>query len=124
MNVITPQQRPDTVELVERMSNQSEGAAPATTPASTNPPLFPADIADEFRSSWDRIQTGFVDEPRDAVHQADELVAEVIKRLSDSFALERSRLEQQWDRGEQVNTEDLRITLQTYRSFFQRLLAI
>jgi hypothetical protein len=124
MNVITPQKRPDTVEPVERMSNQSEGTAPATTPASTNRPLFPADIADEFRSRWDRIQTGFVDEPRDAVHQADELVAEVIKRLSDSFAQERSRLEQQWDRGEQVNTEDLRITLQTYRSFFQRLLAI
>jgi hypothetical protein len=106
------------------MSNQSEGNVPATTSANTNRPLFPADIADEFRSRWDRIQTGFVDEPRDAVQQADELVAEVIKRLADSFAQERSRLEQQWDRGEQVNTEDLRITLQTYRSFFQRLLAI
>jgi len=87
-------------------------------------PLFPEDVANDFRSKWDRIQTGFVDEPRSAVQQADELVAQAIKRLAESFANERNRLESQWDRGDQVNTEDLRVALQTYRSFFQRLLAI
>jgi hypothetical protein len=89
-----------------------------------NAPLFPEDVASDFRAKWDRIQTGFVDEPRQAVQQADELVAQAIKRLAESFANERNRLEGQWDRGDQVNTEDLRIALQTYRSFFQRLLAI
>jgi len=89
-----------------------------------NRPLFPEDVANEFRSKWDRIQTSFVDEPRTAVQQADELVAQAIKRLAESFANERNRLESQWDRGDQVNTEDLRVALQTYRSFFQRLLAI
>jgi len=87
-------------------------------------PLFPENVASDFHSKWDRVQTGFVDEPRKAVQQADELVAEAIKRLAESFAQERNRLESQWDRGDEVSTEDLRVALQTYRSFFQRLLSI
>lgn len=90
---------------------------------STPQPLFPPDDAERLRSQWNSIQTGFVDEPRRAVEQGDELVAEVVQRLSESFASERARLEQQWDRGDQVSTEDLRIALQRYRSFFERLLA-
>lgn len=86
--------------------------------------LFPRDVADGFRANWDHIQTGFVDEPRKAAQQADELVAQVINHLAESFAKERNRLEGQWDRGDQVNTEDLRVVLQTYRAFFQRLLSI
>ena len=92
--------------------------------ASPAHPLFLEDAANDFRSRWDKIQTGFVDEPRQAVQQADELVAQAIKRLAEKFAEERNRLEQQWDRGDQVNTEDLRVALQTYRSFFQRLLSV
>jgi len=87
-------------------------------------PLFPENVANDFRSKWDGIQTGFVDEPRRAVQQADELVAQAIKRLAESFAEERNRLERQWDRGDEVSTEELRVALQTYRSFFQRLLSI
>ena len=87
-------------------------------------PLFLEDVANDFRSRWDKIQTGFVDEPRQAVQQADELVAQAIKRLAEKFAEERNGLERQWDRGDQVNTEDLRVALQTYRSFFQRLLSL
>jgi len=63
-----------------------------------------------------------VDEPRRAVQQADSLVAEVMKRLAESFAKERGALESQWDRGDNVTTEDLRLALQRYRSFFDRLL--
>jgi len=87
-------------------------------------PLFLEDVANDFRTKWNTIQAGFVDEPRRAVQEADELVAQAIKRLAERFAEERNRLEQQWDRGDQVNTEDLRVALQTYRSFFQRLLTI
>ena len=93
-------------------------------PQNTPKQLFPENVASEFRSKWDRIQTSFVDEPRKAVQQADELVAEAIKRLAESFANERNRLESQWDRGDEVGTEDLRVALQTYRAFFQRLLSI
>jgi hypothetical protein len=72
---------------------------------------------------WNAIQAGFVDEPRQAVQQADALVADVIQRLADSFASQRQRLEEQWTRGEEVSTEDLRVVLRRYREFFQQLLA-
>ena len=65
-----------------------------------------------------------MDEPRAAVQMADELVAEAIQKLAESFAGERNRLEQQWDRGDNVSTEDLRVALQKYRSFFRRLLSV
>jgi hypothetical protein len=70
------------------------------------------------------IQAGFVDEPRHAVEQADNLVATTMKRLAEMFSAERSKLESQWDRGDDVSTEDLRLALQRYRSFFHWLLSI
>jgi inorganic triphosphatase YgiF len=87
-------------------------------------PLFSADVTRDLWSRWDDIQTGFVDEPRQAVEQADRLVAESIKRLAESFARERESLERQWDRGDDVSTEDLRVALKRYRSFFSRILSI
>jgi len=87
-------------------------------------PLLVSDETHTFRSRWDAIQTGFVDEPRHSVEQADGLVAEVMKRLAETFAEERSKLEGQWSRGDNVSTEDLRLALQRYRSFFDRLLSI
>jgi hypothetical protein len=86
--------------------------------------LFPENESKDFHKRWTDIQTGFVDEPRRAVERADELVAEVIKRLADSFAQERSGLEGQWGRGDNVSTEELRVALQRYRAFFDRLLSI
>ncbi len=87
-------------------------------------PLFEDDEAGGFRSRWEAIQTGFVDEPRAAVEQADALVAQLMKRLAEVFSDERSSLEQQWDRGDQISTEDLRVALKRYRSFFERLLSL
>jgi len=89
-----------------------------------NSPLFPPNELEDLRTRWKDIQTGFVDEPRKAVEQADGLVASAMKRLAEVFAEERSRLEQQWDRGDNVSTEDLRVALQRYRSFFDRLLSV
>ena len=89
-----------------------------------NAPLFPTNELEGLRTRWKEIQTGFVDEPRKAVEQADGLVASAMKRLAEVFAEERSRLEQQWDRGDNVSTEDLRVGLQRYRSFFDRLLSV
>jgi len=87
-------------------------------------PLLPGDLVQELRGRWDQVQTGFVDEPRAAVQQADELVAQAMKHIAETFANERNRLEQQWDRGDDVNTEDLRQALRKYRAFFQRLLSV
>lgn len=81
-----------------------------------------ADEAD-LRARWEEIQTRFVDDPRQAVEDADALVAGVMKRMAEGFAQAREQLEGQWSRGEDVSTEDLRVALQRYRSFFQRLLS-
>ena len=86
-------------------------------------PVFPSHEAQQLRGRWDNIQAGFVDEPRRAVEEADELVAQTMKRLAESFAEERARLEGHWDRGDDVSTEDLRIALRRYRAFFGRLLS-
>lgn len=77
-----------------------------------------------YRSRWSGIQTGFVDEPRRAVEQADALVSELMTRLTDTFTNERRNLEGQWEKSDKVSTEDLRIAMQRYRSFFERLLNI
>jgi hypothetical protein len=86
--------------------------------------LFSAENGDELRGRWDAAQTEFVDDPRAAVEKADGLVVEIIQILSTSFTQERSRLENQWASGESVSTEDLRVALQRYRSFFDRLLSV
>ena len=86
--------------------------------------LFPDTEISAFRTRWEAIQTGFVDEPKAAVSEADALVGQVVSRLTDVFGRERTTLEQQWDRGDQVSTEDLRLALRKYRSFFDRLLSV
>jgi hypothetical protein len=86
--------------------------------------LLSTSEASELRARWDAIQVAFVDEPRKAVEDADGLVALAMKRLADIFADEQARLEGQCDRGDNASTEDLRLALRRYRSFFGRLLAI
>jgi hypothetical protein len=86
-------------------------------------PLFATDRASELRSRWQRLQSRFVDDPRETVQEADALVAELLQELAQSFSDARARLEAQWTEGEDASTEDLRVTLQRYRSFFERLLA-
>src|SRR5512141_165143 len=87
-------------------------------------PLFSESEMADFRSQWSKLQSGFVDEPRRTVQGADKLVAAVLQRLTEGFANERSGLEKQWDRGDNVSTEDLRLALQRYHSFFDRLLKV
>ena len=86
--------------------------------------LFSEPEMADFRSQWSKVQTGFVDEPRRTVEEADKLVAAVMQRLAQGFANERSGLEKQWESGDNVSTEDLRLALQRYRSFFDRLLKL
>jgi len=109
--------------LAERPAVAAQ-SSPAVANASAPEPLFPNNELEGLRNRWSEVQTAFVDEPRTAVQQADGLVAAAMKRLAEVFAEERSKLEQQWDRGDNVSTEDLRIALQRYRSFFQRLLSV
>lgn len=109
---------------VERERQAERSAAAAGALKEERSPLFEENEAGGYRTQWEAIQAGFVDEPRAAVEQADALVAQVMKRLAESFASERSNLEQQWDKGGQLTTEDLRVALKRYRSFFERLLSL
>jgi hypothetical protein len=86
--------------------------------------LFADDEAQSFRSRWEDVQRGFVDEPRESVQKADELVSDLVERLTKGFADTRSGLEEQWNKGEDASTEDLRVALTRYRTFFQRLLKV
>ncbi|MGA2114469.1 MAG: hypothetical protein ABSH56_06920 [Bryobacteraceae bacterium] len=86
--------------------------------------LLPQDSVTDYRLQWERIQTRFVDEPRTAVQQADELVNETSTRLSEGFASARRQLEDQWSSGDNVSTEDLRVALKKYRTFFEKLLTL
>lgn len=87
-------------------------------------PLLRETESEEFRSHWQDIQTNFVDDPRHSVERADELVARVINSITENFARERDSLEEQWNRGEEASTEDLRVAIKRYRSFFNRLLTL
>ena len=87
-------------------------------------PLFSEAAVQNFRHRWTTLQTEFVDEPRHSVEQADELVAHVMKDMAATFSDERKKLEQQWEHGDKVSTEDLRLVLRRYRSFFDRFLSI
>ena len=117
----------------EKMRNEqitedrtSENQAPTNTNAvaETLEPLFEGDEAKKFRSRWTAIQSKFVDDPRDSVKQADDLVADIIKNVTMSFADRRIALEKQWNNGENISTEDMRQALKRYRSFFERLLTL
>jgi hypothetical protein len=87
-------------------------------------PLFTPEVAETYRSQWITIQSGFVDDPRQAVRSGDELVAQMMSNLADTFAQERHRVEAQLDSAGEGSTEDLRVTLRRYRSFFERLLSL
>jgi hypothetical protein len=112
-----------TADVARSLSGErrEEPAAPAT---GTHTPLFADNELGDFRRRWQDVQTSFVDDPRTAVKSGDELVAAVMARLAQLFADERGKLEHSWDSGDNVSTEDLRVALQRYRSFFDRLLTV
>ena len=120
--------RLSTADLVQRAHNADSMPAAADASLSDRDDLvelFEADVARAFKSRWDEVQISFVDDPTRAVKQADELVAEVMTSLAESFSRERTQLEgvvQSASDGR--STEDLRVALRRYRSFFQRLLSL
>ncbi len=104
-------------------SGSASGAPSAAAGSDEEDHLLPAGDTAAFRQRWEEIQTRFVDQPRGAVQDADGLVATLMQQLAEGFAKERELLEAQWGRGEDISTEDLRVALQRYRAFFQRLLS-
>ena len=83
--------------------------------------FFDREESENFNQQWMEIQGKFVDEPRIAVQKADDLISDMIKQITTMFDKEMDTLETQWNQGDEVSTEDLRMTFQHYRSFFHRL---
>ncbi|MEV7571274.1 hypothetical protein [Streptomyces tanashiensis] len=112
---------PNTQPGLDEDTARTEGAA---TPAAEDEPPILLESGDEeaFRTRWHEIQSQFVDDPREAVHAADALVTDVIRKLAATFSDRKKDLEEQWNEGEDVDTESLRMALRQYRSFFNRLL--
>jgi len=88
----------------------------------TDEGFLPDDQMSDLRDRWGDVQASFVDDPRTAVQEAHELVTTLVNELTDTFTRERTNLESQWNGNGQADTEALRIALQRYRSFFNRLL--
>ena len=86
--------------------------------------LFDEDELQGLRSRWEEVQAGFVDEPRESVERAAQLVSDLMTKLTSGFDQTRSGLEEQWNKGEEASTEDLRVALTRYRAFFNRLLKV
>jgi hypothetical protein len=111
------------IERAEERSAREHGSRPGGGTAALEP-LFPPEMAEQFRSRWAAVQSSFVDDPRRAAAKGDELVAEVMKNLAESFSREREQLDQQLSRSGEAATETLRVGLRRYRSFFERLLSL
>jgi hypothetical protein len=109
---------------MERRERAQEKATPGDTVRDELEPLFEDNESKQFRTQWLNIQSKFVDDPRESVKQADELVASVLKSVTMGFSDRRVSLEKQWNSGENISTEDLRVALKRYRSFFDRLLTL
>ena len=117
-------------EVREEARDDSDGQRLSRTPSlpasgsDRLEPLFTHDAEAKYRARWTEVQSGFVDDPRQAVAEGDELVAEVMKSLAESFAHERTRLEDELTHTGEASTETLRMGLRRYRSFFDRLLSL
>jgi hypothetical protein len=120
---------------LQEAGTQPKSAVASVEPSSEQPVRQPAESASEralfaddelagLTARWDNVQAGFVDDPRECVQKADGLVSDVVKQLTAGFSNTRTQLEEQWARGEEASTEDLRVALKQYREFFQRLLAV
>ena len=121
--IITLERAEDRQESIQ--SQPPDQPVPITrTDEGFSDPLLAHEASEEMRSRWESIQARFVDDPSTAVKDADDLVATATKRLSDTFASERAKLEQRWSQGSNISTEDLRLALRRYRAFFHRLLAV
>lgn len=106
-----------------RTTDATDGERGGSSQRQDSVPLLEAKQAEDLRFQWKEIQQGFVDDPQSSVRAADGLVAEVMQLLAKTFADHKHGLESQWHAGEDVATEDLRLALQQYRSFFDRLLS-
>lgn len=120
---MTQERELTTADIASGGTTQNTASTENTTEEQNNEPLFSASDAERYRGQWTSVQGEFVDQPREAVEQADRLVADLMQSLAAQFSETRTRLERQWNDSDDVSTEDLRVAMTRYRSFFERLLS-
>jgi hypothetical protein len=122
---MTEEQKLTTADIAGRggAAAVDDGKELTTRDGGVSEPLFSSGDADRYRDQWTNVQSEFVDQPREAVEQADRLVADLMQSLAAQFSDTRTGLESQWNDNDDVSTEDLRIAMTRYRSFFERLLS-
>ncbi|WP_268891311.1 hypothetical protein [Actinokineospora pegani] len=113
---------PNTDEIPAQQESRQAGRPAATDADEPGLELFGTERVEGFRTEWSRVQAAFVDDPKAAVTGADQLVAEVMHDLARTFAEHKKGLEGQWQGSGEAQTEDLRLALRRYRSFFNQLL--
>ncbi|WP_367130773.1 hypothetical protein [Saccharothrix sp. HUAS TT1] len=123
---LTDQERSDREAVPQQEQPQHSQPTELSEVSTTagDAPLFTGDDAADYQAEWRALQADFVDDPREAVQRADELVAQVMQSLATTFNQHKHALEEQWQRGDEVQTEELRQALKRYRSFFDRLLSV
>ena len=114
---------PETEETQDEEADRLDSSGEGSHEIDERRPLFDDDELGTYRTRLDEVQARFVDDPRGTVKDADALVNDVMQQLTQTFTNERSSLESQWSEGKDASTEDLRVAMQRYRSFFARLLA-
>jgi hypothetical protein len=119
-----PTHRPEGSTGVTDAVEQPHARENESSDDSTHGSLFAEAELTGLRARWTDVQARFVDDPRKCVQMADGLVADVVQQLTNGFSHARSDLEDQWARGEDVSTEDLRQALKRYRQFFERMLSV
>jgi len=122
MKNLNEPRRPEHIEHMEgeviSLAERRNTAMPGETT------LMPKRQTEDMREHWKAIQASFVDEPRKAVQEADNLVKSAVQQIEEGFRTQRGQMEQMWSGGKDVSTEDLRLALQRYRTFFDRLLSL
>jgi hypothetical protein len=125
-DIAEPRAMPATSDTETRTDSEADGPEPRNERVhdiQERRPLFDENELSGYRSRWTEVQARFVDDPRGTVKEADALVNDVMQRLTQTFTAERASLESQWSEGKDASTEDLRVAMQRYRSFFARLLS-
>lgn len=87
-----------------------------------NGSLLPHDESDKFTLRLQHAVTGFVDEPRSAVEEADHVLEEVAARFTEAVTKRRATLHGSWETKGSDDTERLRLALRDYRELTERLL--
>ena len=84
-------------------------------------PLLTEEAEQEFLNRWTEVQIGFVEDPDAAVRAADALVDEIATTILQKLQARRTELAAGWRNGS-PDTEDLRLTLKSYRTFIGLIL--